>query len=309
MKITHAGSVVLLGEPNAGKSTLTNAWVGEKVSIVSPKPQTTRQRANGLLVFETAQIMVIDPPGFIESRQGLNPLLLRELRSGLDEADVAAVCLSPFTSRETAEHLKEMAVSSGLPWIVLWLRDDQSTPESESLIEWARSWGAPLGLFRLSARRMTEAAEQHRAALGAIAKSLPETAEPLFDPEIYTTQSVRQLVAEAIREQCFLQLEQEVPYQLAILIRKFEESATTQRGREITKIYADIIIERESQRGIVIGQQGKKIKALGTAARKEIEKIVGNQVHLELHVTHRPGWSQDSRILQELGLHDGPGRR
>jgi GTP-binding protein Era len=285
-----AGYVALLGLPNAGKSTLTNALVGEKVSIVTPKPQTTRGRVLGLLCEDSAQIIFVDAPGYIESEAGLNPFLKAELQSVLQDADMLLVVLN-LDAENNAEidAILALARASHRPWMAVITKADKGL-EHRTLIIKSKLNGEP-AVVGSALKKPHELREQ---ILPWVKEHLPEVEEFYFPEDDYTTQNLRQMSAEMIREQCFEYLHQEIPYGLAIRIEKFVEE-------DIVKIYAQILVEKENHKGMVIGKSGEMLKRIGSSARRDLEKLVGRQVFLQLHVDVQLNWQKNPRVLKELG--------
>ncbi len=289
----RAGFVAIVGEPNAGKSTLMNVLVGERVSIVTPKPQTTRGRVTGILSGERAQLVFVDAPGLVRSTSGLNVFLQEEARDVMRTAD-AVIALMPADGGEGfAEELIGLVRGEGKPFVVVVNKADllrgTATPKFfKHLVE------ERIPFFSISALKRPEEAREE--VLRAVSPLLPESPAPLYDDEIYTTQTLRELSGEAVREACFLNLKQEIPYGLAVRVRSFLED-----DGPVVKISAEIIVEKENHKGIVIGAKGAMLKKIGSEARARIEGILGRQAHLELHVTAKPNWFKNKRLMEELG--------
>lgn len=289
----RAGFVAIVGEPNAGKSTLMNVLIGERVSIVTPKPQTTRGRVTGLLSDETAQLVFVDSPGMIKSTSGLNGFLQDEARDVIRTADVVIALLPADGSEGFAKELISLIRTEKKPFVVVVNKADilkgTATPKFfKFLVE------EQVPFFSISAlKRPKEAREE---ILRVVSPLLPESAAPLYDDEIYTTHTLRDLSGEAIREACFLNLQQEIPYGLAVRIRSFKEDEGP-----VVKISAEIIVEKDNHKGIVIGAKGAMMKKIGSEARGRIEKILGRQVYLELHATVKPNWFKNKKLMEELG--------
>ena len=288
----RAGYVALVGQPNAGKSTLLNTLLGEKVAIVSEKPQTTRRRVTGILSLETAQVIFVDSPGRLKSTSGINKFLQDELSDVMDKADVIVALLSAEDPKEPVEELIELLKKIRKPWTVVVTKSDlmggTRTPKFFQYFIDEKVPFTSVSSFKRPEEARTEVLEH-------VIPLLPLASAPLFDAELYTTHTVRQLAAEFIREACFVNLQQEIPYGLAVKITEFDETG------EIVRISADLVVERDSHRGIVLGSGGQTIKKIGTIARKEIEKIVGAQIFLQLHVSVKENWTKNPGILKELG--------
>lgn len=294
----NAGFIGLIGLPNAGKSTLLNTLVQEKLSIVTPKPQTTRRRILGISTFTAAQAIIVDAPGIVEASRGLNAFLEKEAQDVMGESDILVAVLNvDEDEKSNLEKVINWVVSSGKPWMYVITKVDmtQFFHRKEQLkeqfrerfpgvkgFEFSNQWGKDLETFR---------AEFFETTI----KMLPEMPGPLYDPELYTPHSMRELVAEIIREKCFEELAHELPYQIAIRIRAFKEE------EKITKIEADIVVGKENHKAMVIGKQGTKIKEIGTKAREAIEELVEGQVFLRLTVVVRDNWMENRLIMKELG--------
>ena len=291
----RAGFVALLGEPNAGKSTLMNAILGEKVSIVSEKPQTTRGRIHGLYSSDHAQVIFVDAPGVIESTSGINSFLKEEVGAVVAKADVVLVVLGADTSDKSAARTIQLARESGKPFTVLVTKGDLlgngRAPKSLPTL-----MATGVSFITVSAIKRPEEAREE--LMNRLIPLLPEAKSALYDEELFTTETVRKLSAEFIREACFNHTRQEVPYGLAIRIVKFEEA---QIEGDVTKIYAEIVVERAAHKAIVIGAKASNIKKIGSEARQAIENLIGGKVFLDLHVDVREGWTRNKRMLKELG--------
>lgn len=290
----RAGHVALLGLPNAGKSTLVNAVVGEKVSIVTSKPQTTRQRVTGLISNDQMQAIFVDAPGVVVSQTGLNKFLRDECEAVVKDADCILLLIQlDVPSPDVFEDLIAMAKASRKPVLGVITKVDRSEKHRIVVLQ-DLLLKADIPVVKVSAvKRPDELKEEILAWLG---ENLPESEQPLFDPSLYTTQNVRELCGELIREKCFEYLHQEVPFGLAVRILKFDEADPL-----LTKIHAELWVSRDSHQGIVIGRGGQVLKSIGTDARKEIEKVVGGKVFLDLHVKVRKNWAKDEKIMKELG--------
>jgi GTP-binding protein Era len=291
-KSYRAGFVALIGQPNAGKSTLLNTLLGEKVSIVSPKPQTTRVRVSGILSRPDAQIVFVDSPGALKSTSGINSFLQQELQDVIENSDVLCAVLGADDSEESAKELVATLRKSTKPWTVLITKIDllggTRTPKFfKYLIE------EQVPFVSISSMKRPEEARDE--VLSRLIPLLPDAPAPLYDEELYTTQTIRQMVAEFVREACFDHLRQEVPYGLAVRIEEFKEN------EPVVKIRANLVIDKENHKAIVIGAKGQTIKAIGVQARGQIEKLIGRQVFLELHVDVRPDWTKNPRMMKELG--------
>lgn len=296
----RAGFLGLIGQPNAGKSTLMNFLVREKVSIVSKKPQTTRRRVLGLWSSDEGQIVFVDAPGIVNAKEGLNAFLAREAREVIQDSDALVAILSVDADKpEAAEEILDLVAKSGKPWIAVITKTDISDKAHrvniiKSLVE-ARG-GKALSM----SVRDKEAAEDREAILPDLLALLPTAPAPLYDIELFTPETERALAAEIIREKCFEHLHQEIPFGLAIRIIRFDEAADP-----VPRLAADIMVAKENHKGMVIGKGGEVLKKIGTDARKDIEKLLGEKIFLELQVSVRKDWSTNKRLMKELGYsHD-----
>jgi GTPase len=290
---TRCGYVALLGRPNTGKSTLLNALVGEHLAIVTHKAQTTRHRITGIVNREQGQAVFVDTPGLHRRRDhALNRRLNRiasDTRSGVDVA-VMLVDANRLTDEDRMV-LDLMARHEG-PKILAFNKIDQLDDRSV-LLERTAELTAKVdfdAVVYLSAIR----GEGTDDLLMEVFRLLPE-AEPIFDADMFTDRSERFLAAEMIREQLMLQLHQEIPYGLTVQIERFE------RGPGRVEINGLILVGSERHKGMVIGRGGEVLKRVGTRARRQISDLLGERVHLELHVKVRTGWMDDDGALDELG--------
>lgn len=299
-KPVKSGMVAIVGPPNAGKSTLMNSLLGQKISIVSPKPQTTRNRILGVVNEEDYQIVLLDTPGLHKSRVPLNREMVKIAMDSLGEVDVVLFLIDislPMPEKvkeEKEKEFKELMKQVRCPAIMVLNKVDLL--EKEKLLPMIATYSS---LFPFSA--VIPLSALHGDGTGElvdeILKLLPMG--PRYFPEdIPTDATERFLVAEIIREKVFLQTGQEIPYSSAVTIESFKEDTE----KKLVTIHATIVIERASQKGIVIGKGGKKLKSIGTAARIDIEKLIGEKVLLKLWVKVKKKWSEDERFLKELGF-------
>jgi GTP-binding protein Era len=284
------GFVSIFGKPNAGKSTLLNALMGEKLAIVSPKVQTTRHRIKGILTEKEYQIIFSDTPGIIEPRYRLHEKMMQAVKSSLEDADLAILLVDVKDDWEENDRLFT-ALRLGSPAIVVLNKTDEASAgkigEAKSFFSARAYCGAVVAVSALKR-------EQLPALMGAILERLPE-GEPFFEGDDLTDLPVKFFVGEMIREKIFHQYGDEIPYQATVLVQEFKEKTT------LTKIRADIIVQRESQKGIILGEGGKMIRRLGTEARKDIEAFLDGKVFLELFVKVRPKWRDTDIYLKEYG--------
>jgi len=294
---TRAGSVAIIGKPNVGKSTLLNTILGTKLSIVTPKPQTTRKRVIGIYTGEHVQMVFLDTPGILEPRYELHRAMMGYVHDALKDADVIVLVVD-VTQQPDPETVVTPDVAEALrrlrkPIIVALNKIDllRSTAEVLPIIERYAATGLFAELVPISALKHANVDE----LLRVIERYLPES--PFFyDPELLSTQPERFFVAELIREQIFLLYRHEVPYSTEVQIVEFRE-----RSEGKWFIAADIIVERESQKAILIGSGGSRLKTLGQRAREAIEAYLGVPVYLQLYVKVRGRWRNNKTMLHFFG--------
>ena len=296
--VPRFGTIALVGRPNAGKSTLLNRLLGQKVSIVSAKPQTTRNRIVGILNDGRGQLVFLDTPGIHKPLHKLNVRMMDHVRSALTEADVIALIV------DASERF-----GKGDQFVIEMLREErEQNPEAKRLailnkIDRIRKHDllplmAQYSSFELFDEIIPISASKGEGVeelSGLLFRTVPE-GEPRYPAGDYTTQPERFLAGELVREKLLTHTADELPYTTAVSVDRFEED----EGKNLITIFATIHVERDSQKGIVIGRQGAMIKRIGTEAREELEKILGAQVFLDLHVAVHEGWREDARFLGEL---------
>lgn len=290
----RAGFVGLIGLPNAGKSSLVNAIVGEKVGIVSQKPQTTRQRVVGIYTDKDAQLIFVDAPGVINATSGLNRFLKEECESVIQDSDALVAVLNIDENEfENLEAIAEKVAKAQKPWVIAITKTDLPKDHRIRIIkERLNKYNVPI----ISGSILTDKKEFCQQLVNSLKPFLPETTAPLFDPEQYTTQTLRDLAAEFIREKGFLNLHQEIPYGMAVRVKRFIEDQGP-----VVKVAADILVQKENHRSILIGAGGQMIRKIGEQARLDLEKVMGRKVYLELFVTVKKNWSQNEQWMKELG--------
>ena len=294
--MTHrAGTVAIVGRPNVGKSTLLNALVGTKVAIVTPKPQTTRTRVVGIRTTPAGQAVFVDTPGIHAARSTLNRRMVETARRTLEDVEAVLWVLDAGAGITAGDRdLARELAASRLPVVVVLNKMDR-LPRAQLLPLMAELATLLPGrdLVPASARR----GENVAAVLDVVLGVLPE-GTPLHPEDEFTTEPVRALAQELVREQIFLSTRDEVPYGSATLIERFEERP--EQG--LTVIGATILVTRPSHKAIVIGTGGERLREIGTLARQGLERLLGTRVFLELFVRVEPGWSDNPRRLAELGL-------
>lgn len=293
----RAGFLGLIGQPNAGKSTLMNFLVEEKVSIVSAKPQTTRRRILGIWSTDQGQIVFVDAPGVVKADKGLNAFLAKEAQDVIADSDALLAIVSVDEEKpEDAEKIINMVAKSGKPWMGIVTKADIAEKTHRVLILKKMIEEKGGKALSVSVKDSLNDKEERDALLIEFLELLPESPEPLYDVELFTNENVREMVSEIIREKCFETLHQEIPYSLAVRILKFDEHA-----EPVPKIHAEIIVSKENHKAIVIGKEARVIKQIGMEARKEIEKIMGEKVFLDLNVACKPEWFENKKMMKELG--------
>ena len=295
----HSGFVCILGRPNAGKSTLLNALVGQKLAIVSPKPQTTRNRILGIVTVpkqkgrEGGQVVLIDTPGVHRPDSSLGRKMMSEVGEALEGCDLLLLIVDvtrKFDSRD--EFVLQMVKKSKTPAFLLLNKIDLLRNQKDKLlpiIDGYQKLHAFREIIPLSARRREGLDLLLEKVIGILPKG------PRYFPDDQATdQPLRFMVAEIVREQVLLATSEEVPYASTVMVDQFEE------GPKLTRIAATIHCEREGQKRILIGKQAQMLKKIGTVARLQIERMVGTRVFLELFVKVSPGWRESPRFIEEL---------
>ena len=290
----RCGFVAVVGAPNAGKSTLVNALVGQKVAIVSPKAQTTRTRLMGVAIAGAAQVLLMDTPGIFAPKRRLDRAMVAAAWAGAQDADLILLVVDAKTgfSSRIEGMLDTLADRREPKWLVL---NKVDVTAKEQLLTLTAQLGERLAFeetYMVSASTGDGVADL-KAALAA---RMPEG--PWHFPEDQVSDATdRMLAAEVTREQLYLQLHAELPYASAVETEKYEE-----RRDGSAAIHQQILVARDSQKAIVLGKRGERIKAIGAAARAELEQLMGRKVHLFLHVKVKPDWEDDRGLYREIGL-------
>jgi GTPase len=289
----RCGQIAVIGRPNVGKSTLLNRLIGAKVTITSRKAQTTRLPVRGILTTETAQFVFVDTPGYQTKHGGeMNKRLNASVRKTLDEVDVVLWVWDATRLVEADTAALRLAPDSkaviAVPNKVDILNDKATFANQLGDIEKMRSFAS---IVPVSASKNV----QIKSLLAEIEKLLP-TSEPMYDADDLTDKSERFLASEIIREKIFRLTGDELPYRAAVMIEKFETEGNLRR------VFAAILVDKESQRPIMIGAKGATLKRIGTEARLDMQKLFGGTVYLELFVKVKSGWSESAQMLRELGI-------
>ena len=289
----YCGFAAIVGRPNVGKSTLINSLVRQKVSIVTPKPQTTRNSIRGMVSDDTSQIILVDTPGMhTGSSKAINRYLNKSAASAISDVDVVV-----FVVEALHWDAEDAAVLAKLPSqenVILAVNKVDSIKDKDQLLPFLERLDSEFG-FKTIIPISALANDNTERLLALIRERLPES-PPLFPLDQVTDQSERFLASEIIREKLMMRLRQELPYSLAVTIESF------QRDNNLVKINAVIWVERESQKGIIIGNKGTVLKEIGSKARLDIERQLDCKVYLDLWVKVKEGWSENERILKTLGF-------
>lgn len=287
-----AGFVSIFGKPNAGKSTLLNALIGEKMAIVSPKVQTTRHRIKAFITEKDYQIVFSDTPGIIEPKYKLQEKMMEAVKTAVEDADVAILLFDVNDDINEVDALFS-SLKLKVPSIVVINKTDKSTDKKVNEVrQFFSDKSYAKEVKTISALYAPDAAQ----LIELIVQYLPE-GEPFFTGDELSDLPTKFFVAELVREKIFYLYKEEIPYHATVIVNEFKEKST------LIKISADIIVQRETQKGIILGEGGKMIRQLGTEARKDIEQFLGSKVFLELFVKVRPKWRDNDFMLKEYGYH------
>lgn len=286
-----SGFVNIIGNPNVGKSTLMNALVGEKLSIITSKAQTTRHRIMGIVNGDDFQIVYSDTPGILKPAYKLQESMMNFVQGAVDDADVILYVTDTVEQSDRSESIIERINRSGIPTIVVINKIDLTTPEQLDIL--AAQWQERLPeavVIPVSAKEKVGMA----GVLDAILERLPE-GEPFYPKDTLTDKTLRFFASEIIREKILLNYDKEIPYCCEIEIDTYKEEPT------IDRISATIYVARQSQKGIVIGHKGEKLKRVGQKAREDMERFLGKKVFLQLFVKVQDDWRNNERQLRRFG--------
>jgi GTP-binding protein Era len=285
-----SGFVNIFGKPNAGKSTLLNALMGEKLAIVSDKVQTTRHRIKGILTSEQYQVIFSDTPGIIDPKYKLHEKMMMAVKSALEDADLALLIVDINDRWEEADSVFS-ALRLRVPAFVVVNKIDQADkPKKEKAEQFFKEKKYAKEVILISALDSVQVQD----LLAKIIASLPE-GEAFFAEDEISDLPTKFFVAEIVREKIYTLFEEEIPYQTTVMVNEFKQKSS------LIKIRAEIIVQRESQKAIIIGEGGKMIREIGARARKEIEAFLDQKVFLELFVKVRPKWRENELFLKEYG--------
>lgn len=280
-----------MGRPNVGKSTLLNRLIGEKVAIVSPVPQTTRNQIRGILNRSEGQVIFVDTPGIHQPKHRLNERMMKQVHAAFDGLDLVLFMTDAASSRNEEEFFAfDLVRKKGIPSFLLLNKIDLI--RKERLLPLIQTYAGRADwkeIIPVSAQT-GDGVDLLIHSIFAVLKEGP----PFFPPDQYTDQPERDLVVEFIREKIMLNTRQEIPHSVAVIIDRYEETPA------LVRIYASILVERESQKGIVIGQKGSMLKRIGSEARRDIERLLNTKIYLELFVKVRVHWRDDEAILDEI---------
>ena len=291
----RSGYVALIGRPNAGKSTLLNRLVGEKIAAVSNKPQTTRYQIQGVITRSAGQIVLVDTPGVHQPGYLLNRRMMAAVHDALAGVDLVMLMRDASVSTGNGDRfVLDLVKQAAKPALLLLNKIDKLADKAKllPLIEWYAHEYDWRGVLPLSART----GDMVEELIAEIIKHLPEGA-PLFAEDELTDQPMRALVAEIVREKILQATGEEIPYVTAVVTEQFDETRA-----DLTRIHCAIYVERASQKKIIVGHGGERIKDVGTRARRDIERLVATRVHLELFVKVEANWRNSERALNEIGI-------
>jgi GTP-binding protein Era len=290
----RSGFVTIAGPPNAGKSTLLNRLLGEKISITSKKPQTTRNRILGVLHRPVAQLIFYDTPGVFEAKDKLNIRIVDEALSAVGDADLILVVVDAAYADPNAERFLIKRIQRQTRPVILTLNKIDRV-EKPALLELIDKWSgihAFEAVVPISAKDGTQVEELIKAMEGVLPQG-----PPYFPEDTLTDVPERFIVAELIREQVFRLTGEEIPYATAVTVESFKE----EKNGRLIKINANIHLERDSQKGIIIGKNGSKLKQIGTRSREQIQRLLGAKVYLKLFVKIQKNWRKDTRAIRRFG--------
>lgn len=288
---TKAGFVAVVGRPNAGKSSLLNWIIKENIAMVSHKANATRKRANIIEVYKNTQLIFVDTPGIHEKEKLLNQFMLQEALKAIGDCDLV-LFLAPATDK-VDDYIKFLEYNTkNIPHILLLTKTD--TVSNEQLLDKIREYQEFQDKFLALLPINIKKENNREFLLDNIVKYVPNSPF-LYDEDIITTSQMREIYREYIREAIFEKISDEIPYESDVIINKVEE------GENIDKVFATIIVEKDTQKGMIIGKGGNSLKRIGSYAREKIEHLSGKKCFLSLFVSVKKGWSKDKKSLSEIG--------
>ena len=294
----RSGFVTLLGRPNVGKSTLINKLVGEKITITSPIAQTTRNKLKGILTTKIGQIIFVDTPGVHKPHHRLGEILVKNAKAAINGVDIVIFVLdSNEKPGRGDEYIKNFLVANQTEFIVVLNKWDLVSKEFQNLRleQYRRFFGTNQNIQVVSATEGEGCAELIERVFNFLPKG-----PKLFEEDLISDQPLNNLLADLVREQVLNNTREEIPHSVAVKIEKIKE-INNKNGKNFTAILATIIVERTSQKGILIGKKGSMLKIIGQSARNNIKKFMGGQIHLELFVKVVPNWRKKESRLIEFG--------
>ncbi|MDF1881583.1 GTPase Era [Sulfurimonas sp. MAG313] len=286
----RSGFVAVVGRPNAGKSTLMNALLGEKISMVSQKANATRKRINAIVMHKENQLIFIDTPGLHEKEKMLNQFMMKEALKAIGDCDVI-LFMAPVT--DSTEEYEKFLTLTKKPHIILLSKIDHVSNE-KILLKIQEYQGYQDKFLAIIPVSVSKGGIGFESLLDETVKHLP-ISPYLYNPDDLTTEMLRDIYKEFIREAIFDNISDEIPYETDVLIDKVEE------GKTLEKIRATIIVEKQTQKGIIIGKGGSAIKRIGRDSRLQIENLIGKKVFLDLFVSVKKGWTNDKKSLEDIG--------
>ncbi|MDJ0510155.1 MAG: GTPase Era [Crocosphaera sp.] len=288
-----SGFVGIIGRPNVGKSTLMNQLIGQKIAITSPVSQTTRNRLRGILTTEKYQIIFVDTPGIHKPHHTLGKIIVKNAKTAINSVDVILLVVdSSVSSGGGDRYIIDLLKTVEKPVIIGLNKTDQQPTDYQALDE---SYSSLIEEYNWPMIKISALTGEGLETLQNLLVDRLEPGPYYYPPDLITDQPERFIMAELIREQILQLTRQEIPHSVAIAIEKIEENP------KITKIFAAINVERNSQKGIIIGKKGSMLKAIGTTAREEIKKLIAGEVYLKLFVKVEPQWRQSNLHLAEFG--------
>ncbi|MBI1947232.1 MAG: GTPase Era [Deltaproteobacteria bacterium] len=303
MGTSRCGTVAIVGRPNVGKSTLLNALLGQKLAATTHKPQTTRRTLRGVVNHGDAQVVLVDTPGLHPPKRGLHAFMIRQALDAARDVDVLAFVTEASTRgihKDDDLVLRQLEREGALTRpMVLVLNKVDKLKDKGQLLPLLKTW-SERGQFKALVPISAQKKKSLGPLLDELARHLPE-APPMFPGDTLTDASARDICGELIREKVMLELRQEIPYRAAVVVEEFDEARRANETKPLVRIAAVIHVEKDSQKAVVVGKKGERVKAIGQRARAELETLLGCQVMLELFVRVEPDWTTSEHGLKKLG--------